>query len=57
MSLNRPGAARIGAYVTGLNELQNTNPVLNLFSKSFKVNSREYILNMQIYVDDVCNDD
>ena len=32
---NRPSAARIGANVTRLDELQNANPRLNLFSKSW----------------------
>ena len=38
---NRPGAAWIGANVTGLDELQNANPGLNLVIGSFKVNTRD----------------
>ena len=34
MLSNRPGVARTGANVTGLDELQNANPGLNYFSKS-----------------------
>ena len=45
MLSNRHGAARIGANVTGVDELQNANSGLNHFSKlwnwSFKANTRE----------------
>ena len=37
MLSNRPGAARSGENVTGLDELQNSNPGLNHFSKVMKL--------------------